>query len=368
MRISTGLPWLFLATLTLVACDAEDPVMPVQQAEASIAAEDEFVAELTLTDLLIVMPWMVGETGSTSTFAGRCDPAANWLSSFGITGTLPDLGRVDGGARHCAYLDPAEEFAVLYDQGFGWLRSASGDDALMEYGDGRGWLTGDGAMEFEHAWSFAGGTGRFAHLSGAGTGSGTYTDQQVVAGEAGRYLMRGMMTYDTPLPSGPSFRARALLEIRAPYLDAGRLEEDPCFTNPNLGPGFWVHVTQQGPGTGTHLGDFWLETEYCMNVLTSETTERINRGTTASGATFEILCEGDLPLVVSGLNHTYTLRARETLTGLTGNLEGVTGVAWNSGRIEARYTPGGVPIRPWIFEADIVGSLDRDVNNAGFRR
>jgi len=57
------------------------------------------------------------------------------------------------------------------------------------------------------------------------------------------------------------------------------------------------------------------------------------------------------------------VRARETLTGLTGDLEGVTGVAWNSGQIEVRYTPEGVPIRPWIFEADIVGSLDGKVNN-----
>lgn len=359
MRIWTGLPWLLVATLTLVACDAEDLVIPPQQTEARIAAEHEFVAELMQTDLLMIMPWMVGETGGASTFAGRCDPAANWLSYFGITGTLPHLGTVDGGASHCAYLDPTEEFAVLYDKGFAWLRSASGDDALMEYGDGRAWLTEDGAMEFEDAWSFEGGTGRFADLTGAGTGFGTFTDQQVAAGEDVGYLMRGMMAYDTPLSSGPSFRARARLEIRAPYLDAGRLAEDPCFTNPGLGPGFWVHVTQQGPGTGTHLGDFWLETEYCMNLLTSETTERLNRGTTASGATFEILCEGDLPLFVMGLNHTYALRARETLTGLTGNLEGVTGVAWNSGRIETRYTPEGVPIRPWIFEADIVGSLDR---------
>jgi len=368
MRMSTGLPWLFVALLTLVACDAEDPVIPAQRAEARIAAQQEFVAELMLTDLLMVVPWMVGETESTSTFAGRCDPAASWISYFGITGTLPHLGRVDGSASHCAYLDPTGEFAVVYDQGSGWLRSARGDDALMEYGAGRAWLAEDGAMAFEDAWSFVGGTGLFAHLSGAGTGFGTYTDQQVAAGEDVGYLMRGTMAYDTPLPSGPRFQAHARLEIRTPYLDAARLEEDPCFTNPDLGPGFWAFVTQQGPGTGTHLGDFWLETEYCMNLLTSETTERINRGTTASGATFEVLCEGDLPLIVSGLNRTYAVRAREALTGLTGNLEGVTGVAWNSGRIAARYSPEGVPIRPWIFEADIVGSLDREVDNGAAGR
>ncbi len=371
MRTSTGLPWLLAATLTLVACDTDDLLTPVQQddlltpmrkAEALVAAEHEFTADLMLTDLLMIMPWMIGETEGTSTFRGRCDPAANWLSYFDITGTVPDLGGVEGSASHCAYLDPTEEFAMLYDQGFAWLRSASGDDALMEYGDGRAWPTEDGAMEFEDAWSFEGGTGRFTHLSGAGTGFGTYTDQQVVAGEDVGYLMSGVMAYDPPLTSGPSFRARARLEIRAPYLDAGRPWEDPCLTNPDLGPP-WIQFTQQGPGTGTHLGNFWLETEYCINGLTSETTERINRGTTASGATFEILCEGDLPLMVAGLNHAYGVRARETLTGLTGNLEGVTGVAWNSGRIEIRYTPEGVPIRPWIFEVDIVGSLNREVEN-----
>jgi hypothetical protein len=360
MRILRGASWLFAAALMLVACDAEDPVtpVPVPEAAAGLAAEHEFVAELVLKDLFLVTPGMIGETESTSTFAGRCDPAADWVAYFDITGTLPHLGRVDGSASHCAYLDPTEEHTVLYDQGSGWLRSASGEDALLDYGDGRAWLSDDGVMEFEDAWTFQGGTGRFANLRGAGTGFGTYTDQQVAAGEDMGYTIRGVMAYDAALSSGSTFRARARLELRTPYLDTGRLLEDPCFTNLNLGPG-WVLVTQQGPGTGTHLGEFWLETEYCMNALTSATTERLNRGTTASGATFEILCEGNLPLFIPGMTHTYAVRTRETFTGLTGNLEGLTGVAWNSGRIEARYTPEGVPIRPGIFEVDIVGSLDR---------
>jgi len=111
--------------LTLVACDTDDLLTPVLRAEAHVAAAHEFAADLMLTDLLMIMPWMIGEMEGTSTFAGRCDPAANWLSYFGITGTLPDLGRVEGSASHCAYLDPTEEFAMLYHQGFAWLRSAS---------------------------------------------------------------------------------------------------------------------------------------------------------------------------------------------------------------------------------------------------
>jgi hypothetical protein len=369
MRISTISPWIVAATLTLIACDTKDPLMPGQQAEARVAAEHEFVAELMMTDLLMVLPGMIGETEEASTFFGRCEPAAAWLSYFGITGTMPHLGRVDGSASHCVYLDPTEEFEVRYDQGSGWLRSASGDDALLEYGDGRAWRAGDGAMAFEDAWTFVGGTGRFAGLTGTGTGFGTFTDQQLVAGEGVGYLMRGTMAYDASNGSnGPTFRARARLEMRMPFFDVGNLWEDPCFTDPSLpgmynpylpGPGVWVQVVQAGPGTGTHLGDFWLEAEYCTNVLTSQTTERINRGVTASGATFEILCTGDVPLFVQGLNRTYAVRAREQLTGLTGNLAGVTGLGWNSGRIESRFTPEGMPIRPMIFEVDIVGSLNR---------
>jgi hypothetical protein len=366
MRIPTITPWILAATLTLFACDTEDPLAPVQQARAE--AEHEFVAELTMTNLLTVMPWMIGEA-EASTFFGRCNPAAAWLAYFDITGTMPHLGRVEGSASHCAYLDPAGEFEVLYGQGRGWLRSASGDDALLEYGDGRAWRTAAGNMEFEDAWSFSGGTGRLAGLSGTGSGFGGFTDQQVVSAEDIGYLMRGTMVYDASKgSSGPSFRARARLEVRAPFLDEDRLWEDPCFTNPSLpgmynpilpGPGVWAQVVQAGPGTGTHLGEFWLEAEYCMNVLTSQTTERLNRGTTASGATFTILCEGDIPLWVMGLDRDYPVRARETLTGLTGNLAGVTGLGWNSGRMEARFAPDGMPIRPTIFEVDIVGTLNR---------
>lgn len=369
---SKGLVPLFLLAL-VASCDntlgPPKEVMPVRQAEALIAAEHEFVAELMMTDLLMVMPWMIGETEETSTFFGRCEPAAAWLSYFDITGTMPDLGTVSGSASHCAYLDSTGEFEVLYDQGSGWLRSASGDDALLGYGDGRAWRAEDGAMAFEDAWTFVGGTGRFAGLTGTGTGFGTFTEQQLETGEDVEYLMRGTMAYDaSKRSSGPTFRARARLEMRMPFFDVGNLWEDPCFTNLSLpgmynpylpGPGVWVQVTQAGPGTGTHLGEFWLEAEYCANVLTSQTTERINRGTTASGATFTILCEGDVPLWVNGLNRTYAMRARETLTGLSGNLEGMTGVGWNFARIESRFTPEGMPIRPMIFEVDIVGSLNR---------
>jgi hypothetical protein len=368
MRTTRVAPWILAATLTLAACDTEDPVTPVQQAEARVAADHEFVAELRMTNLLMVMPWMIGEEGM-STFFGRCEPAANWLSYFDLTGTLPHLGRVDGSASHCFYLDPEGDFEMLYDQGKGWLRSASGDDALLEYGSGRAWRTADGATAFEDAWTFVGGTGRFAGLNGTGIGVGAFTDQQLATGEDVGYLMRGTMSYGaSERSSGPSFRARARLEMRMPFFDEGRPWDDPCFTNPNLpgmynpalpGPGVWAQVVQAGPGTGTHLGDFWLEATYCINVLTSQVTERVNRGTTASGATFEILCTGDVPLFVPGLSRTYAVRAREQLTGLSGNLAGVTGVGWNSGWIEYGFTPTGVPIRPMIFEVDIVGSLNR---------
>jgi hypothetical protein len=90
--------------------------------------------------------------------------------------------------------------------------------------------------------------------------------------------------------------------------------------------------------------------------------DRIHYGVTESGATFEWLCVElmlESPVFIPGLNRVYAFRSHESLTGLSGHLEGYGADVHGAGLMWATWQPtaeGPVPTYPWKAELDMAGT------------
>jgi hypothetical protein len=352
------IPLLFIA---LAACQDTTPealLAPDQVVEKKIEGGHAFETEVTMTNFMILPAQALGLPAFD--FGGRCPEPAVWISVFRIEAQIPHVGNVWGSASHCAYKedpdDPMEP--PTYGDGQGWLRAANGDDILFEYGNGTTFLVGSGLMAARDEWRFTGGTGRFLNVTGSGIDYGEFDPADLMNPDPsarGSYLMSGTIEYNAADRGRTTpFRANFRFEMTFPYLVAGTPTEDPCGLK---GPGQRTTV-MVGEGTATHLGPFTTYAEFCYDWEAGVGDPRIHHGVTASGATFEWLCDGlilELPFFVPGLNRVYAFRSHESLTGLSGNIEGYGAELNGAGLMWATWD-GLVPTYPWRAELDMAGT------------
>lgn len=359
------IPLLTIA-IALVACQEAPPeslVATDAAAEKKTEAGHAFEADVAMTNFMILPAQALGLPASD--FGGRCSDAAAWISVFEVDGQIPHIGDVWGSASHCAYLDdPA--MPPTYEDGRGWLRAANGDDIFMEYGNGTAFPVDDGLLAFRDEWTFTGGTGRFANITGSGTDYGEYDPADIMdvdPEDRFPYVMSGSLDYDAADRSpASSFRGTFRIEMSMPYLMAGNVAEDPCIAEAGEG---WLTTVMEGRGEATKLGQFTTHAEYCTSLELGQTTARIHDGVTASGATFQLNCDElvmDLPFFVPGLDRVYAARSHELLTGVSGRLEGATADIHSAGHGWITWQPMGeswAPAFPWVIELEMVGTYRR---------
>ena len=345
------------ATLSAPAdAPAERLLAPDQAVEKKTGDGHDFETDVAMTNFLILPAQALGVPAWD--FAGRCGKPAVWMAVFQIEGQIPNVGDVWGSASHCAYKqDPADPTELpTYADGQGWLRSANGDDVDIEYGNGTNFPVEGGLVAFRDDWRFTGGTGRFQNVSGSGIDYGKYDPADVMNPDPSTrfpYRMSGTVDYDAAARGlAANFRATFNWDMTLPYVVAGNPTEDPCWQK---NPG--QHTTiMDGEGTATRLGPFTTHAEFCYDWEAGEGDPRIHHGVTASGATFEWLCDElalDLPFFAPGLDRVYAFRAHEALTGLTGNLEGVQIDIHSVGTMLVTWhqTPGG-PVADYPARAE----------------
>jgi hypothetical protein len=369
------IPLLFIVLAACQDTTLEALLAPDQFAEEPLAPDKvvgeitnngvAFEGELFMTNLQILPAETLGLPAWD--FGGRCSRPAVWISVFQIEGQIPHLGDVWGSAGHCAYKeDPGDPTELpTYEDGQGWLRSANGDDILLEYGNGTTIPLEGGVVAFRDEWRFTGGAGRFENVTGSGIDYGEYDSADLMNPDPATrfpYRMSGTIDYGAAdRGQAVDFHATFRFEMTFPYVVAGTPTEDPCWQE-NAG---WQTTVMEGEGTATHLGPFTTYAEFCYDWRAGLGDPRIHHGVTASGATFEWICDEfvrDLPILVPGLNRTYAFRSHESLTGLSGHLEGY-GVGINGrGLLWATWeeTVGGpVPVYPWRAELDMAGTWIR---------
>ncbi|HSJ05059.1 MAG TPA: hypothetical protein VK936_00065 [Longimicrobiales bacterium] len=352
---------LAAACAALPACSAREPApLPPAPHPAQAAAPVRHELDGTLDYLRAFMLHANPESPMTgaSLFRGRCSTPSAWVAAFDVMGTLTNVGDVRGTATHCSQVTQLEEgIRVTYTDGHVWLRTASGEDLFVEYGNGRGWMIDAENLAYEDDWMIVGGTGGFADVRGEGVDRGI---ANVQTNEFTPLSMRGF-TVGGGAGRRPDIRGTLTTELRAPYAAAGRMDEDPCVLVP--GPG-WATVTMTGHGRATLLGTFTTDGAACINLATGESSQRRLRGVTTRGDLFELdVVEMlvDLPWFVPGLDRTYSLRFEEHLAGGTGRLQGVRAEIWSVGQIDARWEQAGgppVPRFPWVLRSDLTGWLE----------
>jgi hypothetical protein len=359
------IPLLFIV---LAACHDTTPeplLGPDQVMEKKTEDGHAFETEVSMTNFMILPALALGLPAFD--FGGRCPGPAVWISVFRIEAQIPHVGNVWGSASHCAYkgnpADPMEP--PTYGDGQGWLRAVDGDDILFEYGNGTTFPVEGGLMAFRDEWRFTGGTGRFLNVTGSGIDYGEFDPADLMNPDPsarGSYLMSGTIEYNAADRGRTTpFRANFRFEMTFPYLVAGTPTEDPCWQE-NAGQMTTVMV---GEGTATHLGPFTTHAEFCYDWEAGVGDPRVHHGVTASGATFEWLCDGlvlELPFFVPGLNRVYAFRSHEVLTGLSGHLQGYGADLNGAGLMWATWQPTGggpVPSYPWRAELDMAGTWSR---------
>jgi hypothetical protein len=359
------IPLLFIV---LAACHDATPeplLAPELAMEKRFEAGHVFETDISTTNFMTIPAQALGLPAFD--FGGRCTEAAVWISVFRIEAQIPHVGNVWGSASHCAYKedpdDPMEP--PTYGDGQGWLRASNGDDVLFEYGNGTISPLEGGLMAFRDEWRFTGGTGRFQNVTGSGIDYGEFDLADLLNPDPsarGSYRMSGTIDYNAAdRGRGIPFRASFRFEMTFPYLVAGTPTEDPCWQE-NAGQ---MTTVMAGEGTATHLGPFTTHAEFCYDWEAGAGADRIHHGVTASGATFEWLCDGlvlELPFFVPGVDRVYAFRSHESLTGLSGNLEGYGADLNGAGLMWATWHPtagGPVPAYPWRAELDMAGTWFR---------
>jgi hypothetical protein len=360
-------PLLFVLLPACADTSSEPLLAPDQVTEQRTEGGHAFATDAAMTNFMILPAAALGV--SATDFGGRCSEPAVWIAVFRIEGQIPNVGDVWGSASHCAYKENPDDPTELptYEDGQGWLRAANGDDVSLEYGNGTNFPVEGGLMAFRDEWRFTGGTGRFQNVTGSGIDYGEYDPADIMNPDPATrfpYRMSGTLDYDAAdVGRAANFRGTFRFSLTFPYLAAGTPTEDPCSQE---NPGQWTTV-MEGEGTATHLGPFTTYAEFCYNWQAGEGEPRIHHGVTASGATFEWVCDdmqAELPLAffVPGLERVYAMRTHEVLTGLSGHLEG-WGVEINgAGSVMPAWQPtaaGPVPAYPWWAELDMAGTWVR---------
>jgi hypothetical protein len=352
---------LAAACAALPACTAQQPaaVPPAPHGvQAAAAARHELDGTLDYVSVFMLHANPDSPMTGASLFRGRCSTPSTWVAAFDVMGTLTGVGDVRGTATHCSQVTPLDEgVSVTYTDGHVWLRTASGEDLFVEYGNGRGWMIDAENLAYEDDWTIVGGTGGLANVRGEGVDEGI---ANVRTNEFPPLRMRGY-TVGAGAGRRPDIRGTLTMELRAPYAVTGRLGEDPCLLVP--GPG-WATVTVTGHGRATFLGTFTTEGAACINLATGESSQRRLRGITTRGDVFELdVVEMlvDLPWFVPGLDRAYSLRFQDRLEGRTGRLQGVRAEIWSVAQLDARWEQAGdapAPRFPWILRSDLTGWLD----------
>jgi hypothetical protein len=114
-----------------------------------------------------------------STFDGRCSVPSTWVATIDSRGTAEHLGAVSVFQQHCTrfpFFDPAPQRGV-FDDGRMVVTTANGDELWVQY---RGYFDfyplpdrpdiGTSLLTYG-PMTIVGGTGRFAHATGAFSGS-----------------------------------------------------------------------------------------------------------------------------------------------------------------------------------------------------
>ena len=131
----------------------------------------------------VAEPFTVSYAGSVlgintepADIAARCTGPAWAVVSFGGPGEQAAIGSFDGYAEHCSYVGPLPDGTIgpdgTYGEGIFTLTADDGEVLRGTYTDGQT-IAPPPDVEFLDAWTFDGGTGRFAAAAGAGIETGT---------------------------------------------------------------------------------------------------------------------------------------------------------------------------------------------------
>lgn len=112
-----------------------------------------------------------GTTSGADTYASpaTCPEGATWRFINSSTGWVSHLGRVTATNTHCTFASDG-----VFSGGETTITAANGDDLFMTY-SGSFVLdnpTNPTRSDIELTWQIVGGTGRFEHAKGTGTGTG----------------------------------------------------------------------------------------------------------------------------------------------------------------------------------------------------
>lgn len=107
-----------------------------------------------------------GNPLATSTFAGRCPVASNWMIFFTGTGEATHLGRLTWTSSHCTRVDAFPPTVITISGGQVDFVAANGDRLLEAYAGGEVTVATPTLMCIDTHVTFNGGTGRFEHASG----------------------------------------------------------------------------------------------------------------------------------------------------------------------------------------------------------
>lgn len=127
--------------------------------------------------------------------ADRCDASAYWFSAYEGRGTATHLGRYTESNTHCMYVSgmTATTMEGTFDEGLSTITAANGDTLTYAYGGSFvvDFTTGLSTIEIEW-WEITGGTGRFAHATGGGTGHLV----QSIVDDSAHGMYEGSIVYD----------------------------------------------------------------------------------------------------------------------------------------------------------------------------
>jgi hypothetical protein len=166
-----------------------------------MAGERPWKAKLTWT--VTGIRWAGIPGSATSTFEGRCSVPSDYVISATFEGEATHAGRVRGSTSHCSQLTwwQGQPVGASYSDGQGLVDTANGSTIILRYGDGAtGADPASGKLWFRDNWTFVGGTGLFAGVTGSGTEGGSFADfNALLAGAPVSMWMDGTITY---VPSG----------------------------------------------------------------------------------------------------------------------------------------------------------------------
>lgn len=142
-----------------------------------------------------------GEPGqATSTFGGRCSVPSDYVVSATFEGQATHAGRVTGTTEHCSQVIWSEQgpAGATYTDGLGVFVAADRSTISLAYGNGTtGYDPATGELWFHDTWTFTGGTGRFAGVTGSGEEGGRFLDfGAILVGAPVSMWMEGTMVYN----------------------------------------------------------------------------------------------------------------------------------------------------------------------------